>query len=176
MLITPPLPYCCLYILRQWHNSLLNFFNLISLDLLKIFMSFCWSGVVSCVINKNQLYIIFEEVLLVWYVVLNYYENIMCRIWKYWYLKFEFLTAVTVKIMFFWDVVLCTTVDGHKSFEGTYCFHLKGRIWSCRQHVPLKFSTSVLQYIVLISEDCILNIDGLDDFDLVHLWLIWLFR
>jgi hypothetical protein len=35
--------------------------------------------------------------------------------------------------------------------------------------VPLKVSTNVLQYIVLISEDCILNMDGLDGFNLVHL-------
>lgn len=161
MIITTPWSYYCLYILRQWHNSLLNFFNLISLDLLKIFVSFCWGVIVSCVINKNQLYIIFEEVLLLWYVVLNYYENIMCRIWKYWYLKFEFLIAVTI------------VVDGHQNFEGTCCFHLEGRIWTCRQHVPLKVCTNVLQYIILISEDSILNMDGLDDLNLVHLWLIW---
>jgi hypothetical protein len=43
------------------------------------------------------------------------------------FVRFEVLSAVTMKRTIFWDVTLCSPVDVHQRFGGTYCLHLQGQ-------------------------------------------------
>jgi hypothetical protein len=42
-------------------------------------------------------------------------------------LKFEILTAVTMKNTVFWDATPCNLIEVYRRFVGTYCLHLQGR-------------------------------------------------
>lgn len=39
---------------------------------------------------------------------------------------FEVLIAVSVKIIFFWDVNPCSPINVCRNYGGTSCFHLRG--------------------------------------------------
>jgi hypothetical protein len=39
-------------------------------------------------------------------------------------IKFDVLVAVNNKIMVFWNMMPCSSVEWHWNFRGTYCFHL----------------------------------------------------
>jgi hypothetical protein len=38
----------------------------------------------------------------------------------------EVLTAVTVKNIVFWDIMLCTLVEVYRRFRGMYCLQVHG--------------------------------------------------
>jgi hypothetical protein len=53
--------------------------------------------------------------------------------------KFEVLTAVTMKISVFWDVTMRSLVDIHRCFERTFCIYEYTRLsWKWRRHIPPK--------------------------------------
>ena len=66
--------------------------------------------------------------------------------------KFEVLTAVTVKLVFF-DMLLCSLVDIYQHFRGICCLHSRVRKW--RQEVFTKLSYLSAKLQVDISKNSI---------------------
>jgi hypothetical protein len=40
--------------------------------------------------------------------------------------RFQVLTAASMKMTVFWDVAPCSLVDVYRRFRGTYCLHHQG--------------------------------------------------
>jgi hypothetical protein len=41
-------------------------------------------------------------------------------------MRFQFLTAVSLKMAVFWDVAPCSLVEVYRRFRGAYCLHHQG--------------------------------------------------
>jgi hypothetical protein len=53
------------------------------------------------------------------------------------YVKPKVLTAGTIKIIAFWDMLACTSVNSYQHFYGLYCLHLQN-LSIIREEKPLK--------------------------------------
>jgi hypothetical protein len=62
------------------------------------------------------------------------------------YLRLQVLTAVTMNSTIFWDATLCSLIEVHRRFGGTYGLHLQTRL--CRLLV-----SDYLPSLLLDSED-----------------------
>jgi hypothetical protein len=58
-------------------------------------------------------------------------EEMLCRKW---FVEFEVLSTVTLKVTFSWGVTPCSLIDVYRRLEGTCYLHLKGISEDSRFH------------------------------------------
>lgn len=58
---------------------------------------------------------------------MNYYLPVACDLICFYYVGFEVVMAMAMKNMVFWFVMLCSSVEAHWHFGGTYHLHLKNQ-------------------------------------------------
>lgn len=91
-------------------------------------------------------------------------------------LIFEVLMVVNIKIMVFWNVLLCSLVGRHQNFRGTCCLNLHGRSvgvtllsWRWRQQLLSKYWYLSTRLCGITSQNSILTTNLV----LCHIFLGW---
>jgi hypothetical protein len=64
-----------------------------------------------------------------------------------WYLRFQVLTAASMKFRVFWDVLPCSEVDVDRCFRGKYCLHHLGDEAVCTSETSVNIYLTTRQYI-----------------------------
>jgi hypothetical protein len=86
-------------------------------------------------------------------------------------MRFEFLTAMLLRIQDFWDMTLCHVVSGSQHFEGSWCIHLDR---SCSHSPkPLNVNSGMSETThptiqLLIPEDLNSQSVSVGEFDMKH--------
>jgi hypothetical protein len=66
------------------------------------------------------------------------------------FVRFQVLTAASMKFRVFWDVAPCSHVEVYRHFRGAYCLHLYGTLKMeavCTSKTSVNFNVTTWRYI-----------------------------